>query len=169
AHRRRISRPSGPACRRRDRQLEPRRPRAAAGRAAVARRRRTHRQGLAQPARRAGPPRRARRGAVCGPAGAGRDLDRAGELSMAQEDQVRDRIGAGIRATFSDALLLDGVRTPFADYNGALATVSPIDLGIKAARAALARSAVAPTDVGTVIAGSMAHASFDAFMLPRHL
>jgi len=88
---------------------------------------------------------------------------------MAQEDHVRDRIGAGIGATFSDALLLDGVRTPFADYNGALATVSPIDLGIKAARAALARSAVAPTDVGTVIAGSMAQASFDAFMLPRHI
>ena len=41
-----------------------------------------------------------------------------------------------------DAWLLDGVRTPFADYNGALAQVSPIDLGIKAAREVFARSGV---------------------------
>ncbi len=75
----------------------------------------------------------------------------------------------GIRATFADAHIVDGVRTPFADYNGALASVSPIDLGIKAARAALARAEVPPADVGSVIAGSMAQASFDAFMLPRHV
>jgi acetyl-CoA C-acetyltransferase len=75
----------------------------------------------------------------------------------------------GVGATFSDAHLLDGVRTPFADYNGALANVSPIDLGIKAARAALARADVPASDIGTVIAGSMAQASFDAFMLPRHI
>jgi acetyl-CoA C-acetyltransferase len=75
----------------------------------------------------------------------------------------------GVGATFADAHIVDGVRTPFADYNGALANVSPIDLGIKAARAALARAAVPASDVGSVIAGSMAQASFDAFMLPRHV
>ena len=36
----------------------------------------------------------------------------------------------GIAATYSDAWLIDGVRTPFVDYNGALAQVSPTDLGI---------------------------------------
>jgi acetyl-CoA C-acetyltransferase len=72
-------------------------------------------------------------------------------------------------ANFDDAWLLDGVRTPFADYNGALAQVSPIDLGIKAARAAFKNSGASPGDVGTVIAGSMAQASFDAYMLPRHI
>jgi len=76
---------------------------------------------------------------------------------------------AGIATTFSDAVLLDGVRTPFIDYNGALSGVSPIDLGIKAARALFDRAGVSPSDVGTVIAGSMAQASFDAFMLPRHI
>jgi len=76
---------------------------------------------------------------------------------------------AGIGSTFTDAVLLDGVRTPFADYNGALAAVSPIDLGIKVARDVLARSNVPAQDVGTVIAGSMAQASFDAYMLPRHV
>jgi acetyl-CoA C-acetyltransferase len=77
---------------------------------------------------------------------------------------------SGALATgFADAYLLAGVRTPFADYNGALAHVSPTDLGIKAARAVLADAEVEPADVGTVIAGNMAQASFDAFMLPRHI
>ncbi|MDI1343735.1 MAG: thiolase family protein [Pseudolabrys sp.] len=75
----------------------------------------------------------------------------------------------GLAATFSDAWLIDGARTPFVDYNGGLALVSPIDLGIKAARAAFAKSGAAPEDVGTVIAGNMAQASFDAYMLPRHI
>jgi acetyl-CoA C-acetyltransferase len=76
---------------------------------------------------------------------------------------------AGLGTTFADAVLLDGVRTPFADYNGALASLSPIDLGIKVARDVIAKAGVAAQDVGTVIAGSMAQASFDAYMLPRHI
>ena len=75
----------------------------------------------------------------------------------------------GIGATFTDAWLLDGARTPFVDYNGALATVSPIDLGIKAGREAVKRAGVNAEDIGTVITGSMAQASFDAYMLPRHV
>ena len=76
---------------------------------------------------------------------------------------------AGLTAQWSDIWLLDGVRTPFADYSGALATVSPTDLGIKAARAVFARAGVSPQDVGAVITGSMAQASFDTFCLPRHI
>jgi acetyl-CoA C-acetyltransferase len=76
---------------------------------------------------------------------------------------------AGLAATFDDAYLIDGARTPFADYNGALASVSPIDLGIKAAREAFKTPGASPGDVGTVIAGNMAQASFDAYMLPRHI
>ena len=72
-------------------------------------------------------------------------------------------------STFSDAWLIEGVRTPFVDYRGALSLVSPIDLGIKAARAAMDRTGVDPADVGTTIAGSMAQASFDAFVTPRHI
>jgi acetyl-CoA C-acetyltransferase len=72
-------------------------------------------------------------------------------------------------STFEDAWLAAGTRTPFADYNGALSLTSPIDLGIKAAREAFGRAGLSPKDVGTVIAGSMAQASFDAFMLPRHI
>jgi len=76
---------------------------------------------------------------------------------------------AGLTAGWSDIWLLDGVRTPFADYNGALAAVSPTDLGIKAARAVFARAGVPPQDVGCVITGSMAQASFDTYCLPRHV
>ena len=76
---------------------------------------------------------------------------------------------SGVGASFADAWLLDGMRTPFTDYNGALAQISPIDLGIKAARAALDKAGVPARDVGTVIAGSMAQASFDAYMTPRHI
>jgi acetyl-CoA C-acetyltransferase len=76
---------------------------------------------------------------------------------------------AGIGATFENAWLIDGARTPFVDYNGALGLISPIDLGIKAAREAIKKAGVSPKDVGTVIAGNMAQASFDAYMLPRHV
>ncbi len=76
---------------------------------------------------------------------------------------------SGLFSTFSDAWLIDGVRTPFVDYNGALSLVSPIDLGIKAARAVFARSGIPATDTSMVVAGSMAQASFDAYMLPRHI
>ena len=72
-------------------------------------------------------------------------------------------------STFDDAWLVAGKRTPFVDYTGALAPVSPIDLGIKAARAALAEAGIDPNDIGTTIAGSMAQASFDAYVTPRHI
>lgn len=72
---------------------------------------------------------------------------------------------------YKDIYLLDGVRTPFADYNGVLGLISPIDLGIKAARALFDRNAgkISPADVGATIAASVAQASFDAYMLPRHI
>ena len=75
----------------------------------------------------------------------------------------------GLSTTYDDAWMVEGVRTPFADYNGPLALVSPIDLGIKAAREVFKKSGASPEDVGTVITGSMAQASFDAYLLPRHI
>ena len=80
---------------------------------------------------------------------------------------ARDR--AGISTTYDDVWLIDGVRTAFAEYNGVLGDASPIDLGIKVAREALDRTGVPAQDVGSVIAGSMAQASFDAYLLPRHI
>ena len=74
-----------------------------------------------------------------------------------------------LTASWQDVWLLDGVRTPFVDYNTGHAQISPIDLGIKAARAVFARSGGSPHDVGTVIPGNLAQASFEAELLPRHI
>src|ERR1700676_5760951 len=75
----------------------------------------------------------------------------------------------GLFCQYDDVWLIDGVRTPFADYNTVLGLVSPIDLGIKVAREVFRRADISPEDVDTVIAGNMAQASFDAYMLPRHI
>jgi acetyl-CoA C-acetyltransferase len=70
---------------------------------------------------------------------------------------------------FDDAFILAGARTPFVDYNGALSLVSPIELGVKAGRAALEKAGVSGSEIGAVVAGNMAQASFDAYFLPRHI
>jgi acetyl-CoA C-acetyltransferase len=75
----------------------------------------------------------------------------------------------GFFNAFQDIWILDGVRTPMADYCGALGHISPTDLGIKVARAALQRAAVPGAHIGSVIAGNMAPGDFEQFMLPRHI
>jgi acetyl-CoA C-acetyltransferase len=72
-------------------------------------------------------------------------------------------------SSYDDVWLLDGVRTPFIEYNTALGVVSPTDLGIKAARAVFRRSEISPQDADMVVAGCVAQASFDAYVLPRHI
>ena len=64
---------------------------------------------------------------------------------------------------FDDVHILDGVRTPMVDYLGAFADANPIDLGIKAARAVLARAGVAPSAVDSVVTGNMEPGGFDQF------
>ena len=81
---------------------------------------------------------------------------------------MNDKSGA-LACIFEDAFIVDGMRTPFVDYNGAFSLISPIELGIKAGRAALERAGVAGSEIGAVIAGNMAQASFDAYFLPRHV
>ena len=75
----------------------------------------------------------------------------------------------GFFSHFDDVWMLDGVRTPMVDYCGALGHISPTDLGIKAAKAVLERTAVAGEHIGAVIAGNMAPGDFDQFFLPRHI
>jgi acetyl-CoA C-acetyltransferase len=75
----------------------------------------------------------------------------------------------GLYSGFTDTAILEAVRTPWVDCGGALAQVSPIDLGIKVGRAVLTRAGLAGAAVECVLAGSMAQASFDAYMLPRHI
>jgi acetyl-CoA C-acetyltransferase len=67
------------------------------------------------------------------------------------------------------AFILDALRTPMVDYMGAFADANPIDLGIKAAKAALARAQVSAVDVDSVITGNMAPGGFDQFYVARHI
>ncbi|WP_454868349.1 thiolase family protein [Pseudomonas farris] len=71
--------------------------------------------------------------------------------------------GAGQYSSFGDVAIFEALRTPWVDLGGALAQVSPIDLGIKVGREVLARAAIDPSLVDSVLAGSMAQASFDAY------
>lgn len=70
---------------------------------------------------------------------------------------------------YDDIWLVDGRRTPFADLSGVLRDVSPTDLGICAARALFDATGIPAVDVDAIVAGSVAQASFDAYMLPRHI
>ncbi|MDE2417292.1 MAG: thiolase family protein [Burkholderiales bacterium] len=75
----------------------------------------------------------------------------------------------GFFNAFDDIWMIDGMRTPMVDYCGALGHISPTDLGIKAARAALDKAGVSPGHINTVVTGNMAPGDFEQFMLPRHI
>jgi acetyl-CoA C-acetyltransferase len=81
----------------------------------------------------------------------------------------KDSIAAAIVARYDDAWVLHGARTPFADYNGVFADIAGTDLGIKAARAALARSGLPGAAVDVTIAAQVAPSSFDALLYARHV
>jgi acetyl-CoA acetyltransferase len=68
-----------------------------------------------------------------------------------------------------EIVLLEGARTPMAEYNGAFADVSAIDLGVNAARAALSRSATDPAEIDHVIFGNALQTSGDAIYGARHV
>ena len=75
----------------------------------------------------------------------------------------------GLYQAFDGVWILDGVRTPMVDYQGAFADANPIDLGICAARALLARAGVDAARVDSVLAGNMAPGGFDQFYVARHI
>jgi acetyl-CoA C-acetyltransferase len=75
----------------------------------------------------------------------------------------------GLFNRFDDIFILDGLRTPQVDYQGAFADANPIDLGIKVARSLFERTGVAPSEVDSVVAGNMAPGGFDQFYVPRHI
>jgi len=91
-------------------------------------------------------------------------------VAVAADAPDWSRYAAGaLVETFADATLVAGARTPFTDLNGALALVSPTDLGIHAARAAIARAGIDPARIGVTIAGCCTQASFDSLFFARHI
>src|SRR6202035_3331114 len=68
-----------------------------------------------------------------------------------------------------DLVLVDGVRTPMIDYNGAFADVSAIALGAPAARALLERTGIAGEEIDHAIVGNALQTSPDAIYGARHV
>ena len=69
----------------------------------------------------------------------------------------------------AEIVILEGARTAFGRFGGALRGVSATDLGIAAARGALARSKVPPEAVDHVVFGNVVQSSADAVYLARHV
>src|SRR5436190_12450224 len=68
-----------------------------------------------------------------------------------------------------DIYILDGARTPMAEYNGHFSDVSAIDLAVVASKEALSRSGVAPEEINHVIVGNALQTSGDAIYGARHV
>ncbi len=75
----------------------------------------------------------------------------------------------GIAIVYDDIFLLSGARTPFGSLSGTLGGVSPTDLGIFAAKAALKKSGVGATNIDQAIIANIGQSSADAYFLPRHI
>src|SRR5262249_29201697 len=68
-----------------------------------------------------------------------------------------------------DIVILDGARTPMAEYNGSFAEISAIDLAVHASREAMKRSSVEPGEIDHVIFGNALQTSGDAICAARHV
>src|SRR5262245_39333171 len=68
-----------------------------------------------------------------------------------------------------DIVIVNGARTPMAEYNGHFSDISAIDLGALAAKEALSRSGIAPEDIDHVIVGNALQTSGDAIYGARHV
>jgi acetyl-CoA acyltransferase 2 len=68
-----------------------------------------------------------------------------------------------------DIVIVDGARTPMAEYNGQFSDISAIDLAVIAAKEALRRSGTAPEEIQHVIVGNALQTSGDAIYGARHV
>ena len=69
----------------------------------------------------------------------------------------------------TDIVFLAAKRTPFGTYGGSLKDQTATDLGVHAAKAALAQAKIAPEDIGHVVFGNVMQTSADAIYLARHI
>jgi acetyl-CoA acyltransferase 2 len=68
-----------------------------------------------------------------------------------------------------DIVIVDGARTPMAEYNGQFSDISAIDLGVIAAKEAISRSGYAAEEFDHVIVGNALQTSGDAIYGARHV
>jgi acetyl-CoA acetyltransferase family protein len=68
-----------------------------------------------------------------------------------------------------EIVIVDGARTPMAEYNGHFTDISAIDLGVVAAKEALSRSGFGGEEIDHVIVGNALQTSGDAIYGARHV
>ncbi|MEO8277321.1 MAG: thiolase family protein [Thermoanaerobaculia bacterium] len=68
-----------------------------------------------------------------------------------------------------DLVLIDGVRTPMAEFNGPFADLSAIELGARAAKALFERTGIDPAVVEHSVVGNALQTSADAIYGARHV
>src|SRR6266566_5912364 len=72
-------------------------------------------------------------------------------------------------SNMKDIVIINGARTPMAEYNGSFSDITAIDLAVLAAKEALSRSGVAPEEIDHVIVGNALQTSGDAIYGARHV
>jgi len=75
----------------------------------------------------------------------------------------------GTQGSSTSVVFLSGVRTPFGTFGGALKDMSAVDLTVHAAKAAIERAGVAPTDVQHAIFGNVMQTTSDTVYFARHV
>jgi acetyl-CoA acyltransferase 2 len=66
-------------------------------------------------------------------------------------------------------VFLSGMRTAFGAFGGALRDISATDLGVHAAKAAIAKAGIKPEEINHVVFGNVLQTSNDAVYLARHV
>ncbi len=64
--------------------------------------------------------------------------------------------------------ILEGARTPFGTFGGALKDVDPTELGVTASKEALKRSGISADHIDLTVMGNVIHSSQNAPYLARH-
>ncbi len=74
-----------------------------------------------------------------------------------------------ILMNIQDLVLLDGIRTPMAEFNGPFVDTSAIDLGAHAAKALLEKTGTDPAEIDHTVVGNALQTSPDAIYGARHV
>jgi acetyl-CoA acyltransferase 2 len=68
-----------------------------------------------------------------------------------------------------DIFILEGARTPFGTFGGALKDVDPTQLGVIASKGAIERSGITPSDIDFSFIGNVIHTNSNSPYLARHI
>ncbi|EQA35686.1 acetyl-CoA C-acyltransferase [Leptospira inadai serovar Lyme str. 10] len=68
-----------------------------------------------------------------------------------------------------EAVILDGIRTPFGNFGGTLKDISAVDLGVHVSKTLLERTKINPEDIAESIFGNVIPTGKEAIYLARHI